>query len=68
VSGLAISSIAACFSSPNIHSVDFASFQPLGANTALPSWFLGFIRALPSLYALTFAHHSISLPTQSKRS
>ena len=29
VSGLAISSVAACFGSPNIHSVDIASFQPL---------------------------------------
>ena len=29
VSGLAISSVAACFSSANIHSVDFASFQPI---------------------------------------
>jgi len=26
VSGLAISSVAACFSIPNIHGVDFASF------------------------------------------
>jgi len=29
VSGLAISSVATCLSSPNVHSVDFASFQPL---------------------------------------
>jgi len=28
VSGVAISSVAACFSSQNIQSVDFASFQP----------------------------------------
>ena len=30
VLGLAISSVAACFSSPNIHSVDFALFKSLG--------------------------------------
>jgi len=31
VSGLAISSVAACFSIPNVHSVDFASFPPLSS-------------------------------------
>ena len=29
MSGLAISNVAACFSSPNVNNVDFASFQPL---------------------------------------
>ena len=29
VSGLAISSVAACFSNPSVHSVDFALVQPL---------------------------------------
>ena len=29
MSGLAISSVAASFSSPNVHTVDCASFQPL---------------------------------------
>ena len=36
VPGLAISSVAACFSSSNVHSVDFASYQPLRSRHNLP--------------------------------
>jgi len=60
VSGLAIFSVAACFSSRNIHSVDFLlHFSYQRASTAMPSCFLVFNRALPPFYALAFACHSI---------
>jgi len=45
--GKAISSVAASFGSPNVHTVDCASFQPLRASTTSPGWFLGFTSALP---------------------
>ena len=35
VSGLPISSVAACFTSTNVHSVDFASFQPFRSQHSL---------------------------------
>ena len=58
VSGLAISSIAACFSSPSIRSVDFASFQPLKRQHSPSRLVCGF-HSCPNFCTITFAHHSI---------
>ena len=52
-SGLAIS--VNCFSSPNVHNVDFASFQPLRSQQSPSKLVLGFTHALPPFCTLTFA-------------
>jgi len=57
VSGLALSSVDACFSSSNVHSVDFASF--LSQQAALSTWFMGFTCAQPSFCTLALARFSI---------
>ena len=56
LSGLAISIVAACFSSQNIHSVGKALFQLL---RSLPSWF----------WALLVSHHplNVSIPDTASR-
>ena len=57
VSGLAVSSVAACFSSPNVHSVNFASFQPL-KNQQSPSRLVFGLNWCPT----TILNHNISPP------
>jgi len=60
VYGLAISSVAAYFSSPTFIVLILLHFSHYGASTTLPSQFSGFICPL-SLYicTLTFARYSI---------
>jgi len=64
-----VSSAAACFSSPNIHSVDFASFQPLRSQHNSSRLVFG---ALPKFWTITFSsqsipHHppNVNIPDQS---
>ena len=59
VSGMAISSVAACINSPNIHSIDCTSFQLLRSQHSPSKLILGFTRTLPLFCALTSAYCSI---------
>ena len=52
VSRLAISSVAAYFDSPNIQSVDLASYQLLRASRALAIWFLDYLHSASNLYSI----------------
>ena len=56
VSGLAISSVAACFGSPNVYSVDFALFQPL-RNQHSPSRLVLRLYSCPT----TILHYNLCL-------
>jgi len=49
--GLVISTVAASFSSPNVQTVDFASFQPLRSQYNPSRLVLGFPSALLSVYS-----------------
>jgi len=50
--------VGASFSSPNVHSVDCALFQPLRSQHT-PGCFFGFTSALPQFWNITFSRQSI---------
>jgi len=55
-----MSSVATCFSYPNVHSIFFTSFQPIRSQHNPSRLFFGLnLYALPPFCTITFAGHSI---------